>query len=73
MTHRAAGRAYEFRPVRSRQQVHGRLLRDFLHSAFGGDPRLLLASLLDENPMTDEELDELRSLVDQRRKEQGNG
>ena len=29
-------------------------------------------SLLDENPMTDEELDELRRLVDQRRKEQRN-
>lgn len=72
LDHRTAGRAYVYRPVRSREKVHGSLLREFLHSAFDGDPRLLLASLLDENPMTDEELDELRRLVDQRRKEQRN-
>ncbi len=68
LTHRSAGRAYVYRPVRSRQQVRGRLLRDFLHSAFGGDPRLLLASLLEENPISDEELSELRALIDERRR-----
>ena len=68
LTHRKAGRAYVYRPVRSRHQVHGRLLRDFLHSAFGGDPRRLLASLLDETPIRDEELDELRKLIEDRKK-----
>lgn len=69
LTHRTAGRAYVYRPVHSRQQVQGRLLRDFLHSAFGGDPRLLLASLLDESPISDEELDELWRLIDERKRE----
>ncbi len=70
LQHRQEGRAYVYRPVRSRQQVHGGLLREFLNSAFRGDPRLLLASLLDENPITGEELDELRRLID-RHKEKG--
>src|SRR3970040_113931 len=45
LKHRADGRAYVYRPARSRQQVHGRILRDFLKTAFDGDPRLLLSSL----------------------------
>ena len=69
LTHRQEGRAYVYRPVRSRRQVHGGLLREFLQSAFQGDPKLLLASLLDENPMTEEELDELRRLIDTHKEE----
>ncbi len=69
LKHRTAGRAYVYSPVRSRMEVHGGLLRDFLQSAFCGDPRLLLASLLEESPMTDDQLNELRQLIEQRRKE----
>jgi BlaI family penicillinase repressor len=69
LAHRTAGRAYVYRPVHSRQQVRRRLLRDLLHSAFRDDPRLLLASLLEESPMNNEELEELRRLIDDRRKE----
>jgi predicted transcriptional regulator len=69
LVHRTAGRAYVYRPVHSRQQVRRRLLRDLLHSAFRDDPRLLLASLLDESPMDDEQLEELRKLIEEHRKE----
>jgi BlaI family penicillinase repressor len=69
LAHRTAGRAYVYRPAHSRQQVRRRLLRDLLHSAFKDDPRLLLASLLDESLMDDEELEDLRKLIDEWRKE----
>ena len=69
LAHRSAGRAYVYHPVHSRQQVRRRLLRDLLHSTFRDDPRLLLASLLDESPMDDEELEELRKVIDERRRE----
>ncbi len=69
LEHRQEGRAYVYRPVRSREQVHGGLLREFLESAFHGDPKLLLGSLLDENPMTETELDELRKLIDTHKEE----
>ena len=69
LKHRTKGRAYVYRPARTRQQVHGSLLRDFLHSAFRGDPKLLLAQLLDDHPVSESELAELRRLIDARRKE----
>jgi predicted transcriptional regulator len=69
LKHRTAGRAYVYYPVRDRLQVGGRTLRDLLRTAFEGDPRLLLASLLDETKLSDADLKELRKLIEQRRKE----
>jgi predicted transcriptional regulator len=71
LKHRSAGRAYVYSPRRSREQVHGGLLKEFLHSAFRGDARLLLSQLLDAHPMSEEELEELRRLIAQRKKELG--
>jgi BlaI family transcriptional regulator, penicillinase repressor len=68
LKHRAEGRAYVYYPVRDRLQVGSRTLRDLLRSAFGGDPRLLLASLLDDTKLSDAELKELRKLIEERRK-----
>lgn len=69
LKHRTAGRAYVYYPVRDRLEVGGRTLRDLLRTAFEGDPRLLLASLLDETKLSDAELKELRKLIEDRRKE----
>jgi predicted transcriptional regulator len=68
LKHRQAGRAYLYYPTRNREEIGGRTLRELLRTAFGGDPRLLLASLLEDTRMSDEELAELRKLIDQRRK-----
>jgi BlaI family penicillinase repressor len=69
LKHRTAGRAYVYYPVRDRLQVGGRTLRDLLRTAFEGDPRLLLSSLLEDTKLSDEDLKELRKLIEQRRKE----
>lgn len=69
LTHRTVGRAYVYRPARSRETVHAGLLRELLKTAFRGDPRLLLSHLLDDHPMSDAELADLRKLIDTRRKE----
>ncbi|MEX2142047.1 MAG: BlaI/MecI/CopY family transcriptional regulator [Pirellulales bacterium] len=71
LKHKSVGRAYVYSPRRSREQVHGGLLKDFLRSAFRGDPRLLLSQLLDAQPMSAAELDDLRRLIEQRKKELG--
>jgi BlaI family transcriptional regulator, penicillinase repressor len=71
LTHRSEGRAYVYRPRRSKDAVGKTLLRDLLHGAFQGDPRLLLSSLLDEKSLSDAELRELRTLIEQRRRERG--
>jgi BlaI family transcriptional regulator, penicillinase repressor len=67
--HRSAGRAYIYSPTRNREQVSGRTLKELLKTAFQGDPRLLLTSLLEETRLSDAELKELRQLIETRRKE----
>jgi BlaI family penicillinase repressor len=69
LKHRVAGRAYVYYPVRDRLQVGSRSLRDLLRTAFGGDPRLLLASLLEDTKLSGMDLKELRKLIEERRKE----
>ena len=69
LTHRTKGRAYVYRPARSRDHARGSLVREILKSAFEGDPRLLLTSLLDESSLGDDELRELRGMIEKRRKE----
>ena len=55
--------------MRDRLEVGSRTLRDLLRTAFSGDPRLLLASLLEDTRLSDADLKELRNLIEQRRKE----
>ena len=71
LKHKSEGRAYVYSPRSTREQVHGGLLKEFLRSAFGGDARLLLSQLLDAQPMSLGELDDLRRLIEQRKKELG--
>jgi predicted transcriptional regulator len=71
LKHKSEGRAHVYSPRRTREQVHGGLLKDFLRSAFGGDARLLLANLLDAHPLSAQELEDLRRLIEQRKKELG--
>ncbi len=66
---RREGRANVYRPVHSRADADGRLLKDVLRQAFEGNPKTLLSSLLDEYPMSDEELADLRKLIERKRRE----
>ena len=69
LKHRSEGRAHVYFPTEQREQVGARTLRELLKNAFRGDPRLLLASLLDETQLGPAELQELRQLIEKRRKE----
>jgi predicted transcriptional regulator len=71
LKHKSEGRAYVYSPRRTREQVHSGLLKDFLRSAFRGDARLLLSNLLDAHPLSAQELEDLRRLIEQRKKELG--
>ena len=68
LKHRTEGRAYVYRAARKKTDVGGTKLRELLKTAFSGDPRLLLSSLIDEARLSDAELAELRKLIDERRK-----
>lgn len=69
LTHRSEGRANVYRPLKSRESANSKLLRDVLKIAFDGDARRLLCNLLDEVPLDESELLELRKSIDERRRE----
>jgi BlaI family transcriptional regulator, penicillinase repressor len=69
LTHRVAGRAYVYRPARSRETAQAGLLSEMLSAVFQGDPKLLVSQLLDSRSWTADELSELRRLIEERRKE----
>jgi predicted transcriptional regulator len=71
LKHRPEGRAYVYSATKNRTDVGKRRLRELLKTAFSGDPKLLLSSLMDETRMSDDEMSELRKLIDERRKETG--
>jgi BlaI family penicillinase repressor len=68
LKHRSVGRAHMYFATRGKEEIGGRSLRELLKTAFGGDPKLLLASLLDDPKLSDAELADLRKLIDERRK-----
>ena len=69
LKHRTEGRAYVYRAAKQRTDVGRGKLRELLKTAFSGDPRLLLASLIDETRLSDAELTELKTLIEERRKD----
>jgi BlaI family penicillinase repressor len=69
LTHRVAGRAYVYRPARSREAAQAGLVTEMLDAVFDGDPKLLVSQLLDARPWSPDELGQLRQLIEARRKE----
>ncbi len=69
LTHRSEGRAYVYQPRQSREEAHLGVLRKLIKEAFRADPLRLMSHLLEQHPMTDEELADLKKLIDNRRKE----
>jgi predicted transcriptional regulator len=73
LTHRVAGRAYVYRPARTREKAQAGLVTEMLDAVFDGDPKLLVSQLLDARPWTGAELAQLRQLIEARRKEKRHG
>jgi predicted transcriptional regulator len=71
--HRSEGRAYVYFPLKSRETAQKGLLNEVLAAAFQGDPKLLVMQLLDSRPWSESELNELKKLIEIRRKEKRHG
>ncbi len=67
--HKQEGRAFVFRPLISRGDVHRLSIRHLLTRYFTGSRSELLVELLSDERISREELRELESLVRNRRKE----
>ena len=64
---RTGGRSFLYRPTRSRQQVVGSMVREFVKRVFGGSAQPLLVHLVDEHDLSPEVLDALARRIQEKR------
>ena len=71
LAYRHQGKRYLYRALAPKEKVQKSVLRRMLNTLFGGRPSVALAALLDiaGDSLTDADLDEMRKLIDQSRKE----
>lgn len=67
----ASRRSHVYSAEHNREQTTRRLLRDLKTKVFQGSASKLVLSALTENPVSSEELQEIRELIDQLEKEKG--
>jgi predicted transcriptional regulator len=61
-------RAYVYRPAESQSKVIARMVNDFVHRVFDGSTKPLLVHLVEETEVSAKELDEIETLVRERRR-----
>jgi len=66
----AHGRAYVYHATKSRSAAIGDSLRSFAETFLDGSKTLLFQHFLSDTNLSDEELDEIRKMIDKRRKSQ---
>ena len=71
LTHDVEGRTFRYRPRVERDGATASLLRDVLNRAFGGSPFLLVKSLLNQEEVSETELEQIKELIAE--KEQAHG
>ncbi len=64
---KAEGRSFLYRPTRSQQAVLGSMVREFVGRVFGGASGPLLAHLVEDERLTDAELDALAKRIEEKR------
>ena len=63
--HTVQGQANIYHPLVKRQQVLRPLMKELLRNVFGGSPALALQSLLESGRVSDDELAEIRQVIQQ--------
>ncbi|MGI9516241.1 MAG: BlaI/MecI/CopY family transcriptional regulator, partial [Pirellulaceae bacterium] len=64
-----SGRAYVYHATKSRQQAGAKSIAAFVRRAFDGNTRAMFQTLLEQQELTPKELDELRKMIDAKRRE----
>ncbi len=69
LRHRAEGKSNVYLPTRTREQAGASSVRTFVQGMFGGSALLMFRHLVEEDELSDQELQELQKLIDKKRKE----
>jgi len=63
-----SGRAYVYSPAQPQSEVLGGMVRDFVGRVFNGMAKPLLVHMLEDGKITEDELEELKKLLKQKRR-----
>jgi BlaI family penicillinase repressor len=69
LRHRAEGKVYIYSPTRTREQAGEKSVRKFVERMFDGNALLMFQHLMRQSKLSDDELQELRKMIDDKRKE----
>ncbi len=69
LEHRSEGKSYVYTPIVSREQAGAGSVRGLLKRVFEGDAVAMFQHLIRESDLSDEELKELRRMIEEKRKE----
>ncbi len=69
LRHRAEGKVYVYVPTRTREEAGATSVRKFMERMFDGDALLMFQHLMRQSQLSDDELRELRKIIDDKRKE----
>jgi len=73
LRHRAEGRVYVYEPTCSREELGARSIRRTVQELFRGDLRACMQHLIDGRDLSQDDLRELRRMLDRRKREHKNG
>ncbi len=65
ISHKAFGRTHEYFPVVSKFSYQKKLMASVLENAFSGSVTSMVSALLDNDKVSDKELDELQNLINE--------
>ena len=69
LEHRSEGKSYIYSPALSREEAGAGSVRGFVKRVFEGDAMTMFQHLIRESDLSDEELNELRAMIEEKRKE----
>jgi predicted transcriptional regulator len=69
LRHRAEGKSYIYVPTRTREEAGAKSVLKFIKRVFDGDAVLMFQHLIRQSKLSEQELYELRKMIDQKRKE----
>ncbi len=69
LRHRNEGKTYVYIPTRTREEAGANSVRMFMERMFDGDALLMFQHLMRQSKLSDEELRELRNMIDEKRRE----
>lgn len=72
LKHRAEGKSYVYLPTRTREEAGAKSALKFIKRVFDGDAVLMFQHLIRQSDLSDRELQQLRQMIDQKRKEMKN-